>query len=162
MGGSFTRGNTTPAAEFNIYVDPEAADIVFTSGMPITMVGLDLTHQALATNDVLQRIEDIGTPLSDVVVALLRFYEAAYRANQGFGAPPVHDPCAVAAVAAPDLVRCRHAHVAVETRGQWTSGMTVVDFDERPDKRRNAQVATELDVPAFWDLMVAALRVTAG
>lgn len=157
MGGSYTRGNTTPAAEFNIFVDPEAAEIVFTSGMPITMVGLDLTHQALATPEVLRRIEGIGSPLSRVVVDMLRFYQAAYGAQQGFGSPPVHDPCAVAAVAIPHTVRCKEAHVAVETAGRWTSGMTVVDFDLGEDRLANARVATELDVKSFWDMMVDAL-----
>src|SRR5207245_7000076 len=100
MGGASTRGNRTTAAEFNIYADPEAAAIVFTAGWPLTMVGLDLTHQALATPAVLQRISGIGTPVSRVAVQLMEFFRETYRRNSGFDSPPVHAPCAVARVIA--------------------------------------------------------------
>ncbi len=157
MGGSFTRGNRTPAAEFNILVDPEAAAIVFEAGWPLTMVGLDLTHQALATPEVVARIRGLGTPLARTVVDLLEFYGA--RTPAGLAGAPVHDPCAVARVVRPELVECLPAFVAVETHGRWTSGMTVVDFRaERP----NAQVATRLDVDGFWDLMVGAIERIGG
>src|SRR6266581_8322935 len=106
MGGAYARGNTTPAAEFNIYVDPEAAAIVFTAGWPLTMVGLDLTHQALATPAVLQRISGLGTPVSRVAVQLMEFFRETYRRNSGFDSPPVHDPCAVARVIDPTVMHC--------------------------------------------------------
>jgi purine nucleosidase len=158
MGGSFTRGNGTPAAEFNIFVDPEAAAMVFEAGWPLTMVGLDLTHQALATPEVMARIRGLGTPLARTVIELLEFYGAHTPA--GLPGPPVHDPCAVARVVRPELVECLPAFVVVETHGRWTSGMTVVDFRaEQP----NAHVATRLDVNGFWDLMVGAIeRIGAG
>ena len=155
MGGSFTRGNTTPAAEFNIYVDPEAAAAVFGAGWPLTMVGLDLTHQARVTPEVLDRIEAIGTPLAGVVAGMMRFYGLRTTAQ---GGPPLHDPCAVARVIDPSLVACRDAFVAIETQGQWTRGMTVTDFGARLSPSANAAVATELNVPAFWDLVLDALR----
>jgi purine nucleosidase len=155
MGGSFTRGNVTPAAEFNIYVDPEAAAVVFAAGWPLTMVGLDLTHQARVTPEVLGRIEAAGTPLSTVVGRMMRFYG---QRSAGEGGPPLHDPCAVARVIDPGLMTCRDAFVAVETAGVWTRGMTVTDFTGRLGHPTNAAVAMELDVPAFWELMLDALR----
>jgi purine nucleosidase len=158
MGGSFTRGNTTPAAEFNIYVDPEAAATVFTAPWPVTMVGLDLTHQALATDDVMARIATLATPLSAIIIELLRFYGRTSRNEQGWAAPPVHDPCAVARVAQPALIDVRSAYVAVETAGQLTAGMTVVDFDQLLAREANAQVATTLNFEGFWSLMLETLR----
>ena len=159
MGGSYTRGNHNPAAEFNMMVDPEAAAIVFDAGWPVTMVGLDLTHQALATQPVIDRIAALGTEVSSMVVALLTFFRDAYRLRSGFDAPPVHDPCAVARVIRPDLLECVDAFVAVETAGRWTSGMTVTDFHGKLlGHPPNARVATSLNVDAFWDLIVAALQ----
>ncbi|HEY7199228.1 MAG TPA: nucleoside hydrolase [Candidatus Dormibacteraeota bacterium] len=154
MGGSFTRGNRNPAAEFNILVDPEAASAVFEAGWPLTMVGLDLTHQARATPEVMERIAAVGTPLAGIVTQLLRFYGSRHAPGEG---PPVHDPCAVARVIDERVVACRDAFVAVETRGRWTSGMTVVDFSGRLGEPPNAAVATTLDAPRFWDLVVDAL-----
>jgi len=157
MGGAYTRGNTTPAAEFNIAADPEAAAIVFTAGWPLTMVGLDLTHQALATPAILQRIADLGTPVSRIAVQLMEFFRETYRRNSGFDSPPVHDPCAVARVIDPKVMHCVDAFVAIETRGEFTSGMTVTDFSSRLGPT-NAQVATKLDMNLFWDLMVDAIE----
>jgi inosine-uridine nucleoside N-ribohydrolase len=161
MGGSYTRGNRTPAAEFNILADPEAAAAVFGAGWPVTMVGLDLTHQAVATAEVMKQIAAIGTDVSAMVTALLEFYGASYRRSgvaAGGEGPPVHDPCAVARVARPDLVAVRDAFVVVETRGEWTSGMTVTDFSGSLGRPANAQVATTLDADGFWDLTLSALR----
>jgi len=155
MGGAYTRGNTTPAAEFNIYVDPEAAAIVFNAGWPLTMVGLDLTHQALATPAVLARIAGLGTPIAKITVELLEFFRETYRRNAGFDSPPVHDPCAVARVIDPGVMQCVDAFVAIETRGEFSSGMTVTDFRSG---RPNAKVATRLDVGKFWNLMVDAIE----
>lgn len=158
MGGSYTRGNTTPAAEFNIVVDPEAASIVFSAGWPLTMVGLDLTHQALATPAVLQRIANIGTPLARIAVQLMEFFRETYRRHSGFDSPPVHDPCAVARVIDPNVVQCVDAFVAVETSGDWSYGMTVTDFKGRVDRPANAKVATKLDFDGFWNMMVDSLE----
>jgi len=156
MGGSADRGNVTPAAEFNVFADPEAAAVVFDAGWPLTMVGLNLTRQAPVTADVLGRIEAIGTPLAAVVVQLLGFYHGRYAGRPEPG-PPLHDPCAVARVIDPALVACREAVVAVETQGRWTSGATVVDYAAGAGRPANASVATELDAPAFWDLLLDAL-----
>jgi purine nucleosidase len=157
MGGAYTRGNTTPAAEFNIAVDPEAAAIVFTAGWPLTMVGLDLTHQALATPAILRRIAALGTPVARIAVELMEFFRETYRRNAGFDSPPVHDPCAVARVIDPDVMQCVDAFVAIEIRGEFSSGMTVTDFSGRLG-RKSVQVATRLDVDRFWNLMVDAIE----
>jgi purine nucleosidase/pyrimidine-specific ribonucleoside hydrolase len=158
MGGAQTRGNSTPAAEFNIFVDPEAAAMVFEAGWPLTMVGLDLTHQARATPEVIERISALGTPLAAIATDLMRFFTSTYQQTSGFDSPPVHDPCAVARIIDPGLVECVTAHVTVETHGTTTSGMTSVDFDSRLGRKPNALVATKLDFDGFWDLMLDAIR----
>jgi purine nucleosidase len=157
MGGSYTRGNLTPAAEFNVAVDPEAAAIVFEAGWPLTMIGLDLTHQARATPEVVERIAAVGTPVSAALVQLLNFYGRRYRLAERAGAPPVHDPCTIARLVAPEVVECVDAFVAVETQGRWTSGMTVTDFAAASGRPCNAKVATRLDFQGFWDLVIDAL-----
>jgi purine nucleosidase len=157
MGGSTAGGNIQPLAEFNIHVDPEAADVVFSSGLPVTMCGLNVTHQALATEAVLERLGTLGTPLADTVVQLLGFFRDRYRDIWGLPAPPVHDPVAVARVIDPELVRCEEAHVAVELHGTHTRGATVCDRFGVTGRTPNAMVAVELDAPAFWDLVVTAV-----
>jgi purine nucleosidase len=150
MGGSAGRGNTTPAAEFNIWWDPEAAAIVFAAGWRVTMVGLDVTRQALATPAVLARMARLGGLGSGLLMPVL----GGYRSDQAEG-QPVHDVCALALLAEPGLFRCSPARVEVETAGRWTSGMTVTDF-RAPASEHNALVAMSVDVPAFWDLVLAA------
>jgi inosine/uridine nucleosidase len=157
MGGSTLRGNTTPAAEFNIYVDPVAASEVFTSGLPVRMVGLNLTYQALATEDVRARMRGLGTELGRIGAEWMEFFSARYRADQGLPGSPLHDPCAVAWVAHPDLIEGRETFVAIELEGRWTRGMTVVDLLGRFGQPSNATVGLELDAERFWDLILAAL-----
>jgi len=158
MGGAYTRGNRTPAAEFNIAADPEAAYAVFDASWPVTMVGLDLTHQATVDSQVRQRIADIGSPLSSFVSEVLAFFAQSYQQHQGFDAPPVHDPCCIAAIADPEVIRTRDAFVTVELTGTWTAGMTVTDFGNAYDRPHNTQVATHLERDRFWDMMVAAVQ----
>jgi inosine-uridine nucleoside N-ribohydrolase len=158
MGGSTDVGNVEPLAEFNIHVDPEAADIVFSSGVPVTMCGLNVTHQALATEAVLERLRGLGTPLAETVVRLLVFFRDRYRDIWGLSAPPVHDPVAVARVIDPELVRCEEAHVAVELHGKHTRGATVCDRFGVRGRTPNARVAMELDAEGFWDLVVGAVE----
>ena len=158
MGGSTGRGNTTPAAEFNIAVDPEAAAIVMESGLPLTMIGLNLTHQARATPEVLQRIQAVPGEPARAVAGWMAFFGATYQRVHGELAPPVHDPCTVALLIDPALMRCVDTFVAVETEGRWTRGATVVDLNERLGEPHNARVALELDAPRFWDLVIDALE----
>jgi purine nucleosidase/pyrimidine-specific ribonucleoside hydrolase len=157
MGGSTGRGNVRPYAEFNAMVDPEAAEIVFASGKPLTMVGLNLTHQAQATDEVVERLRAIGSPVSEAAVGWLSFFADTYREVYGFAGPPVHDACAVALVIDPTLVRSVETYVAIETEGRWTRGATVVDLHGRFGREPNARVAMELDVPRFWDLVLEAI-----
>lgn len=158
MGGAYTRGNVTPAAEFNMRVDPEAAAIVFEAGWPLTMVGLDATHQATVPQRVLDEIGAMETNLSHVVVEMLQFFRDRYRQVEGFEDPPIHDPCAVARVACPDIVNVKDAFVVVETHGEWTAGMTVTDFRDQLGQPKNARVATRVDSDALWRLMIEAIK----
>jgi purine nucleosidase/pyrimidine-specific ribonucleoside hydrolase len=157
MGGSTDRGNTRPYAEFNALVDPEAAELVFASGVPLTMVGLNLTHQAQATPAVVDRLRAIGNAPAEAAVGWLGFFADTYRNVYGFEGPPVHDPCALALTIDPSLVRCVDTFVAIETEGRWTRGATVVDLHGRLGHAPNARVAMELDVARFWDLVVGAI-----
>lgn len=162
MGGGYSKGNTTAAAEFNIFCDPEAAHVVFEAPWKVTMVGLDLTHQAGATDDVVKRIAAIGTEPANFVVELLKFFGTMYEKAQGFTAPPVHDACAVARVIDPEVMVVRPAHVAVELRGALTYGMTVTDFQGRGGVSRDTLVATKLHTDRFWDLVIANLATLGG
>ncbi|MDR8409156.1 nucleoside hydrolase [Nonomuraea sp. 3-1Str] len=158
MGGSYTRGNTNPAAEFNILADPEAAAIVFDAGWTVTMLGLDVTLTALVTTDVLDRLRSLGRLAEQLVVPAA----TAYGMVTADGGPAIHDACAIAYVLEPSLFTCVPAVVQVETAGRYTSGMTVTDFKLR-DRRPNALVATSLDVKRFWDLVLDAYtRLAAG
>jgi purine nucleosidase/pyrimidine-specific ribonucleoside hydrolase len=158
MGGSTGAGNWRPLAEFNIWVDPEAAHVVFSSGPPVTMCGLDVTHQALATDDVLATLRALGTPLATTVVDLLGFFADRYRDIWGFPAAPVHDPVAVARVIDPAVVGCVPAHIAIELAGTHTRGATVVDRFGVTGQEPNAHVALGLDHGGFWALVVDAVR----
>lgn len=157
MGGAARGGNLTPAAEYNIAIDPEAADIVMTAGWPVTMVGLDVTHQALADAQVVADIAAIGGTTSQLVLELLEFFTTTYR-EQGFEWPPVHDAVAVALVADPSIATVRRAPIAIERSGVLTTGMTVVDLRHPAPAECRTSVALELDAERFWRLVVDALR----
>ncbi|WP_026820956.1 nucleoside hydrolase [Arthrobacter castelli] len=168
MGGGYHAGNQTAAAEFNIIVDPEAAHIVFNEQWPLTMVGLDLTHQALATEDVSARIAAVGTGPARFVSELLGFYSGAHRHarnprdSQSTGFPPVHDPCAVARVIDPAVMTTRPAPLDVELSGTLTLGMTVADFRSPPSADCTTSVAVDLDTERFWALVVDAVERLGG
>jgi inosine-uridine nucleoside N-ribohydrolase len=157
MGGAIGLGNWTPAAEFNIYADPEAAEVVFGAGAPVTMVPLEVTHQALATPDVLARIDALGTPVARIAATLLRYFAETYERVFGFPAPAVHDPCAVAAVVDPSIVTTRPMNVAIDVRSELSYGRTVCDVYGTTGRPVNAEVGTALDADRFWALMIAAL-----
>jgi purine nucleosidase len=157
MGGAIALGNVTPAAEFNAFVDPEAAAAVVASGIPLTIVPLDLTHQICATPGVQQRIAALGTPLATAVLGLLRFFESTYRDVFGMPHPPVHDPATIAWLIDPDLFGGDRRHVAIETEGRHTVGMTVVDVHGKLGLEPNAFVLTRVDAAGFWDLVLDAL-----
>jgi len=159
MGGAARTGNWTPSAEFNVAVDPEAARVVFESGIDITMIGLDVTHKALIFPDEVQRLREMG-PIGAFVGELMDFYSVFYR-SKGFPGNPIHDALAVAAVFEPDIVTTRRLHVDVETRGEFTLGRTVVDLDGVTCKSPNVDIALEVDRERFITLLfdaVAALQ----
>lgn len=157
MGGALAEGNWTPSAEFNIWVDPEAARIVFRSGIPITMVGLDVTHRARFRDPDIDRLVALGTPVGTVFAGLLRFFARFHLDRYGWDGSPIHDAVAVAHVAVPGLVTTRPFHVDVETTGELTRGRTVVDHRGVPGPVANADVALEIDRERFVDLVVEAV-----
>ena len=149
MGGSSGRGNVTPAAEYNIWADPEAAAAVFRADWTVTMLGLDVTLRTGATAAVRQRMRDLGRLGTELLLPALEQYMSVSEP----GGPPVHDVCAVAWVAQPDVFGLAPARVQVETVGQLTAGMTVTDFEVAGlADGGNARVATHIDVDRFWEL----------
>jgi len=153
-GGSFEGGNTTPAAEFNMYVDPHAAHVVFTSGVPIVMMPLDVTHQAITTPDRLQRFRDLGTPAGDAVAGMLGFYDRHDTDKYGIEGGPLHDPTVIAYLLSPGLFGGKHVSVAIETAPGPTQGMTLVDWWGVTGAEPNAMVMNEIDDDRFYDLLV--------
>lgn len=159
MGGAAGAGNWTPAAEFNIYVDPEAADMVFKSGLPITMCGLDVTHEAQVMDEDIARVRAITNPVAQCVAGLLDFFMIYHRDPKwGFAGAPLHDPCTIAWLLAPALFHGVECRVDIETGGIHTSGMTVVDRYGLTGKAANALVLLGLDRAGFIDLLVTRLR----
>ncbi|OLO55855.1 ribonucleoside hydrolase [Actinomyces oris] len=157
MGGGYHVGNWSPVAEFNIKVDPEAAHIVFNEKWPIVMVGLDLTHQALATDEVAERIAAVPGSVSQFTLGLFTFFRKAYQDAQGFEFPPVHDPCTLAYLIDPTIVETVKVPLDVELNGSLTTGMTVADFRAPAPEDCHTKVATRLDAPGFWGLVVDAI-----
>jgi len=158
MGGGYNVGNWSATSEFNIIIDPEAAHIVFNEDWPLTMVGLDVTHQALATPSVVAEIAAIGTPVAAFVGELMDFFAHSYKDEQGFDYPPVHDPVAVAYVIDPTVLTVRKAPLDVELTGTITLGMTVADLRAPAPDDCTTQVATGLDADKFWGLVTDAIR----
>jgi len=158
MGGGYATGNWSATAEFNIIVDPEAAHIVFNERWPLTMVGLDLTHQALATPSVVSGFAELDTVPGRFIVDLLAFFAHSYRDMQGLESPPVHDACAVAYVIDQTVMTVRRAPLDVELTGTLTLGMTVADFRSPAPEDCRSQVAVDLDAGRFWALALDAVR----
>jgi inosine-uridine nucleoside N-ribohydrolase len=154
MGGAIAEGNITPAAEFNAFVDPEAAAIVFASGIPITMIGLDVTHKALFTRAHAEQLREAGRA-GRFVAELSDFFQRFHERSYGFEGSPIHDAMAVAHVIDPTLVTTRHVNVAVETRSELCDGRTVVDVRGVTGRTENADVGVEVDAKRFLELLVS-------
>jgi len=153
MGGAIAEGNHTPAAEFNVWCDPEAARRVFESGLDVTMVGLDVTHRAVlgpADEERLRASGRVGAFVAELNVFFTRFHRETY----GWDGAPIHDAVAVARVIRPELVGTRLRNVEIETESELCRGRTVVDLWNRTGRPKNAHVAVELDSEAFFDLLV--------
>ncbi len=154
MGGAyFEVGNITPAAEFNIYVDPEAADIVFKSGAPIVVMSLDVTHKVLVTKARNNAFRNIGTPVGEAVAKMTEFFERFDKEKYGSEGAPLHDPCVTAYLIKPDLFKGRHVNVEIETTSTLTRGMTVADWWDVTDRAPNATFIGNVDADAFFDLL---------
>jgi inosine-uridine nucleoside N-ribohydrolase len=153
MGGAIAEGNVTPAAEFNVWADPEAAHRVFESGLDVTMVGLDVTHKALVAQRHKEELRRAGR-VGRVVAELLDFYDRFHRDVYGFDGSPIHDAVAVAHVLRPDLLELAHRHVAIETQSELCRGRTVVDLWRRTRNAPNAHVAVGIDSEAFVALLL--------
>jgi purine nucleosidase len=156
-GGCFEGGNITPAAEFNIYVDPHAAAVVFGSGIPITMMPLDVTHKALTTEKRNEALSTIGNRTGTAVAEMLGFFERFDEAKYGSDGGPLHDPCTVAWMIAPELFSGRHCNVEIETASELTMGMTVIDWWQVSGRPHNAFVVGDLDADAFFALITERL-----
>lgn len=154
MGGAIGEGNVTPAAEFNAFVDPEAAAVVFASGIPITMIGLDVTHQALFTRAHAERLREAGRA-GRFVAELSDFFQRFHERSYGFEGSPIHDAMAVAHVIDPTLVTTRRANVAVETSSELCDGRTVVDLRGVTGRPENADVGVDVDAERFLELLVS-------
>ncbi len=170
MGGAYTRGNITPAAEFNIYADPEAADVVFRANWPVTMIGLDLTQtQALATPDLQDRVRAIGGSISKFILDIWEFIDTTHGGLLQIPYPAIHDACCVAALIDPSIITTEKADIRVETAGRWTRGMTVCNFETASGMRHFGGTASEqqdfrhlvainLDHAKFCDQIVEAVE----
>jgi inosine-uridine nucleoside N-ribohydrolase len=153
MGGAIAEGNTTPAAEFNAFVDPEAARIVFESGIPVTMIGLDVTHMALFGPAHAERLRGTGKA-GRAVAELADFFLEFHRRRYGFEGAPIHDAMAVAHVLDPTLVETVHCNISIETRSELCDGRTVVDRWNVTDRPRNAEAGIDVDAERFLELLV--------
>jgi len=156
MGGSIGLGNVTPAAEFNIWADPEAAARVFASGIELTMIGLDVTHQALLLSDDAERLRASGRT-GRMVAELYDFFHRFHEDTYGFGGSPIHDAVALAYVFRPGLVETKHRHVAIDCESRLDRGRTVVDLWNRSGQEPNAHVGVGVDGRGFIELLLERL-----
>jgi pyrimidine-specific ribonucleoside hydrolase len=157
MGGAIAEGNFTPAAEFNVWCDPEAAAAVFDSGLDVSMIGLDVTHQALLGGEIEARLRDIGR-IGAFVADLSVYFTRYHRETYGWEGAPIHDAVAVAHLIRPGLVETRHRSVEVELESELCRGRTVVDLWNRTDRPPNVHVGVGIDVDAFFELLVERIR----
>jgi purine nucleosidase len=158
MGGAyFEVGNITPAAEFNIYVDPQAAKAVFAAGVPLVVMPLDVTHKALVTAERNAAFRNLGTPVGIAVAQMTEFFERYDREKYGSLGAPLHDPCVTAYLLAPHLFSGRHVNVEIETTSELTMGMTVADWLRVTDRPANAMFMGQIDAQGFFDLLTQRL-----
>lgn len=158
MGGAyFEVGNITPAAEFNIYVDPQAAKAVFAAGVPLVVMPLDVTHKALVTAERNAAFRNLGTPVGIAVAQMTEFFERYDREKYGSLGAPLHDPCVTAYLLAPHLFSGRHVNVEIETTSELTMGMTVADWWRVTDRPANAMFMGQIDAQGFFDLLTQRL-----
>ena len=159
MGGAMREGgNLSPSAEFNILVDPHAAHVVFDSGLPITVMSLDVTHQVLTTKDRVKRISDINNPVAQATSGMLQFFARYDSDKYGFNGAPLHDPCTIAWLLEPDLFQGKLCHVSIETNSKLTMGHTSVDFWGVTNKSPNSTWMHTVDADSFYDLLTERMK----
>ena len=156
-GGYFEQGNVTPSAEFNIYVDPEAAAVVFACGAPLVMMPLDVTHKVLTTKARIEKIKAVDNRAARAMTEMLLFFERFDEEKYGTDGGPLHDPTTIAWLLQPDLFQGRHCNVEIEIASELTRGATVVDWWGVTDRSRNALVLRDVDADGFFRLLTARL-----
>jgi len=158
MGGAMREGgNRTPSAEFNILVDPQAADIVFRCGRPITAMGLDVTHQVLSTEDRVARIKALDNPVATATAGMLSFFDRYDTKKYTSKGAPLHDPCTIAWLLRPDLFQGKECNISIETQSELTIGHTAVDFWQVTDRPINANWIYAVDADGFYELLLERL-----
>lgn len=158
MGGTYQLGNVTPAAEFNIIADADAAHVVFTSGRPITMIGLDVTRKVLCYPAIVERMEAIGTPAAKLFADLMRFFNKSQKEVFGWEGGPLHDPVTIASLIDPDLVTTKDMYTEIDIRGVQSYGRTNCDFFGYSKREPNSRVGVDIDVERFWDIIEQGIR----
>ena len=156
-GGFFEGGNITPTAEFNIYVDPQAAALIFASGIPITLLPLDCTHQALTSKARIEKFWAMRNGAGPAVASLLEFFERFDEAKYGTDGGPLHDPCVIAWLLKPELFHSKLVNVEIETESELTMGMTVIDWWKVTKRKANTTVCRNVDAQGFFDLLTERL-----
>lgn len=158
MGGAYLIGNTTPSAEFNIFADPEAAHVVFTSGVPIVMMGLDLTNQTVCTEDVIARMEAIGNRASVLFCDIMRFVLKTQNVEFGLAGGPLHDATCIAYLVEPSRFETKPMYVAIDIKSELCYGRTVCDVLDVLKKPHNTKVGISIDVNAFWNMVESSIK----
>ena len=155
MGGAMREGgNTTPSAEFNVYVDPDAADIVFNAGRPLVAMPLDVTHKVITSNEITNKLENLGNKSGSLVASMLRYYNRFDEQKYGSDGGPLHDPCTIAYLLNKDLFIGKHVNVSIETKSNLTLGCTSVDFWNITEKPKNCFWVYDINQKAFFDLLL--------
>ncbi|HYE82706.1 MAG TPA: ribosylpyrimidine nucleosidase [Clostridia bacterium] len=159
MGGAYQLGNATPAAEFNIVADAEAAYIVFNSGRPIVMMGLDLTRQALCYPEIVDRMEKLDNKAAHLFADLMRFFGKTQKAVFGWAGGPLHDPTCIAYLIDPACIETKSMYTEIEIRSEKCYGRTLCDYFNTMQKEPNSQVAVKLDQEKFWNIVKECIRL---
>jgi ribosylpyrimidine nucleosidase len=159
MGGSIANGNVSPAAEYNIYADPEAAHIVFNSGVNVLMVGLDVTRKLMVLPEIIKRMENINNRLSKLFVDLMNVFNDNQKRVFGLPGGPLHDPLTIAYLIDPTILTTRKTNCEIDITGGPSYGRTNVDFYDYLKQEKNIEVAIDVDVDKFWDLIESVLKM---
>ena len=158
MGGAYAIGNFTPSAEFNFFADPEAAHVVFTSGVPIVMMGLDLTNQTVCTEEVIKRMEAIGNKASDLFCDIMRFVLKTQNEEFGLSGGPLHDATCIAYLTDPSLFILESMYTAIDIKSELCYGRTVCDVNDVLKKPHNSLVGMKIDSDGFWNMVEASIK----